>query len=219
MSTRRWFVLGGVVVVVMVALLAASRPRPGSGPVATPARSGGLVPAATSTAGSADPAPSGPTPTLLPSNTVPSSRPVPTLDSAPPRATGDPRLAYAEFLLRVNDDRATVERLNRDLATAAEAQDPDAVRFAAVAILDFVDVERDWLRAHPPAECYAAAHAPANAMLEAYGSAADRFVNWAASGGGLAGLAALGEALDAADEAGDALGAFGRALEAATCRA
>jgi hypothetical protein len=91
-------------------------------------------------------------------------------------------VAYAEFLLRVNDDRATVEDLNRDLASTAEAQDPDAVRTAAVAILDFVDGERDWLREHPPAECFAAAHASANAMLEAYGSAADRFVTWAATG-------------------------------------
>jgi hypothetical protein len=128
-------------------------------------------------------------------------------------------VAYAEFLLRVNDDRATVEDLNRDLASTAEAQDPDAVRTAAVAILDFVDGERDWLREHPPAECFAAAHASANAMLEAYGSAADRFVTWAATGGGLGGLVALGDAIDAADAAGDALAAFGRALEATTCQA
>jgi hypothetical protein len=63
------------------------------------------------------------------------------------------------------------------------------------------------------------AHKSANAMLEAYGLAADRFVAWAASGGGLAGLVALGEAVDAAQAAGDALAAFGRVLEATTCRA
>jgi hypothetical protein len=56
-------------------------------------------------------------------------------------------------------------------------------------------------------------------MLEAYGSAADRFVTWAATGGGLGGLVALGDAIDAADAAGDALAAFGRALEATTCQA
>jgi len=205
--------------VVVVVLLAASRPRPG--PATPPVGSGGLVPAATTTA----PSTIGPTavPSAVPS-TAPTSRstatpPAPPVPTDPPRATGDPRLAYAEFLLRVNDDRATVEALNRDLATAAEAQDPVAVRVAAVAILDFVDGERDWLREHPPAECYAAAHGAANAMLEAYGLAADRFVTWAATGGGLDGLVALGEALDAAQDASDALTVFGRALEATTCQA
>lgn len=210
--------LGGVVVVAVVLLLAATRPRPG--PVTPPAGSGGLIPAATATA----PSSVGPTAIVsaVPSTTPTGAAATPTAPAAPtdpPRATGDPRLAYAEFLLRVNDDRATVEGLNRDLATAAEAQDPDAVRKAAVAILDFVDLERDWLREHPPAECYATAHAAATAMLDAYGLAADRFVTWAATGGGLDGLVALGEALDAAQDAADALTAFGRALEATTCRA
>jgi len=207
------------VVVVMVALLAMARPRSAAAPTPVPTGSGGLIPAATSTARSS--VTTGPEPTVAPtadptaSPTKPARTPAAT---APPRATGDPRLAYAEFLLRVNDDRATVEDLNRDLATAAEAQDLDAVRRSAVAILDFVDGERDWLREHPPADCYAAAHASANAMLEAYGTAADRFVDWTASSGGLAGLAALGKALDAAQAASDALTAFGVALEATTCR-
>lgn len=206
-------------VVVMVALLAMARPRSAAAPTPVPTGSGGLIPAATSTARSS--VTTGPEPTVAPtadptaSPTKPARTPAAT---APPRATGDPRLAYAEFLLRVNDDRATVEDLNRDLATAAEAQDLDAVRRSAVAILDFVDGERDWLREHPPADCYAAAHASANAMLEAYGTAADRFVDWTAAGGGLAGLAALGKALDAAQAASDALTAFGVALEATTCR-
>jgi hypothetical protein len=117
----------------------------------------------------------------------------------------------------VNDDRATVAGLNRSLSTAADAQDPPAVRSAAVEILDFVDIERDWLRAHPPAECYAAAHASATAMLDAYGTAADRFVDWSATGGGLAGLGALGRAVDAARAAGEALAAFGTVLEATRC--
>ena len=203
---------------VMVALLAVTRPRPG--PVAPPVGSGGLIPAATSTARPTVPATDSPPPTATTLPTPVRSRPAATAPGTlPPRSTGDPRVAYAEFLLRVNDDRATVEDLNRDLASTAEAQDPDAVRTAAVAILDFVDGERDWLREHPPAECFAAAHASANAMLEAYGSAADRFVTWAATGGGLGGLVALGEAIEAADAAGDALAAFGRALEATTCQA
>ncbi len=203
---------------VVVALLAVTRPKPE--PVTPPVGSGGLVPAATST-----PPPSA-LPTTLPAvipTVVPTATPArPTATPAttrPPRATGDPRLAYAEFLRRVNDDRATVDGLNRTLATAADAQDPDAVRIAAVAILDFVDGERDWLREHPPAECYAAAHGSATTMLDAYGSAADRFIKWAAAGGGLTGLAALGEAVDAAQQAGDALTAFGKVLEATRCPA
>ena len=117
----------------------------------------------------------------------------------------------------MNDDRTTVDGLNRALAAAAEAGDVDAVRTAAVAILDFVDIERDWLRGHPPADCYAAAHDSANTMLEAYGTAAERFVDWSAAGGGLDGLAALGRAADAATVAGDALSAFGTVLQATRC--
>ena len=137
--------------------------------------------------------------------------------AAAPRATGDSRLAYAAFLLRVNDDRTTVDRLNAALSTAANAQDPDAVRRASVDILDFVDVERDWLGGHPPADCYAAAHASAGAMLDAYGTAADRAIDWSATGGGIAGLGALGRALEAGQTAADALTAFGHTLEATTC--
>jgi len=137
----------------------------------------------------------------------------------PASASGAPRLGYAEFLLRVNDDRSTVDRLNRALSAAVDTQDPDAVRRAAVDILDFVDAERDWLRAHPPAECYTAAQASATAMLDAYGAAADQFVAWSASGGGLEGLGALGRAVDAASAAGDALASFGKVLEVTSCRA
>ena len=113
--------------------------------------------------------------------------------------------AYAAFLSRVNDDRATVDGLDRDLSNASSAADLDAVRTAAVAILDFVEVERDWLLGHPPADCYADAHASAVAMLEAYGGAADRFVDWSTTGGGLNGLPALGRAAEAADAATDGL--------------
>ena len=64
-----------------------------------------------------------------------------------------------------------------------------------------------------------AAHAAAGAMLDAYGTAADAFIHWADTGGGLAGLAALGDALDAAQTASTALDAFGRTLETTTCPA
>ncbi len=121
--------------------------------------------------------------------------------------------------MHVNDDRATVSGLNQALATAADAQDLPAVRKASVAILDFVDAERDWLREHPPAECYAAAHASAGAMLDAYATAAERFIDWTSAGGALAGLAALGVAVDASDAARVALTSFGSALEETTCPA
>ena len=137
--------------------------------------------------------------------------------TSPPRASGPPRLAYAAFLRRVNDDRARVETLNGALSTAAQAQDPAGVRHAAVDILDFVDTERDWLRENPPADCYAAAHTSAGAMLGAYAAAADAFIAWAQTGGGLAGIGALGKAVDAAQVASDALTTFGHTLEATTC--
>ena len=204
-------------VVLVIAALAIARPGRTPVPSALPSGSGGLIPAATSTAPpSAGAATDPPLPT--PARTQPPPSPVRTpAVTAAPRATGDPRLAYAEFLLRVNDDRTTVQRLNAALSTAAQAQDPKAVRTAAVAILDFIDGERDWLRQHPPADCYAAAHAAAGAMLDAYGTAADAFIHWADTGGGLAGLAAFGDALDAAQTAGTALDAFGRTLETTTC--
>ena len=99
-----------------------------------------------------------------------------------------------------------VERLNASLSAAVQAQDLAAARPAAIAILAFVDQERDWLRDNPPADCYAAAHASAGAMLDAYGTAADGFIKWADSGGGLAGLATLGDAVDLAQTAADASG-------------
>ena len=207
---------------VLAVLLVVTRPRGEPAPSGAPIGTGGLIPPATFTAGPGSPLPSASTAvvsTVAPSAdpTVASSR-APEL-TAPPRATGDPRLAYAEFLLRVNDDRTAVNGLNNELSTAAQAQDPVAVRRASVAILDFIDGERDWLREHPPATCYADAHEAAGAMLDAYGEAADRFIRWADAGGGLAGLAALGDALDAAQAASDALATFGRVLEATRCTA
>ena len=56
-------------------------------------------------------------------------------------------------------------------------------------------------------------------MLDAYGAAADAFIAWAETGGGIAGLGALGTAVDAAETASDALTTFGQVLEATTCPA
>jgi len=229
MTLGRWLAAGGfVVLAVLLVATTAGRQRPAADPegdvaTATPALAVGPsamgTPRATGTStlgpsvdpnGTAEAAPSSaatPTP-------VPTAEPTPT---DPPVAGGDPRLLYAEFLLRVNDDRATVQRLNAALSTAAGAQDPSGVHDASVDILRFVDGERAWLIAHPPAACYAKAHKAARTMLAAYGTAADRFIDWASTGGGLAGLGALGKAADAASQAGDALTAFGTTLEATSC--
>jgi hypothetical protein len=125
--------------------------------------------------------------------------------------------AYTEFLARVKADQSTVDGLDRDLTTASSAADLDAVRKAAVAILDFVEVERDWLLGDPPADCYAGAHLAALAMLEAYGAAGDRFVDWSSTGGGLNGLPALGRAADAATAAQGALATFTSVLGGTSC--
>jgi hypothetical protein len=212
LSGRVWLMLGGAAVVVVVALVALALPRGDARPSAPPSASGGLVPAesvtaptSTAVAASIAPRPSG----------VATARPA----TAAPRTSTAPRLAYAAFLKRVNEDRTTVERLDANLSTAVQAQDPVAARPAAVAILDFVDQERDWLRDNPPADCYAAAHASAGAMLDAYATAADGFITWADAGGGLTGLAALTDAVDLAHKAADASTAFGRALDATRCPA
>jgi hypothetical protein len=54
-------------------------------------------------------------------------------------------------------------------------------------------------------------------MLDAYGTAADRFIDWSTSGGGLGGLPALGVALDAADTARAAFETFVAVLEGTAC--
>ncbi|MFL5670498.1 MAG: hypothetical protein ACJ77C_00215 [Chloroflexota bacterium] len=218
--SRRWWVLLGALAVAVVVLgaaflgRAASDPTPSRPPIAEaspPAATASLIPAATASVA--------PTSSSEPSASAGPALPSTAAKTPAPRASGPPRLAYAAFLRRVNDDRATVERLNAALSSAAQAQDPAAVRRAAVDILDFVDTERDWLRENPPADCHAAAHASAGAMLDAYGAAADAFIAWAQTGGGLAGIGALSEALDAAQTASDALTAFTRAIETTTCPA
>ena len=153
-----------------------------------------------------------------PASRLPSDASTSAPTSTPLRSAASSR-AYADFLARVTDDRATVDGLDRDLTNASNAADLDAVRKAAVAILDFVDVERDWLLGHPPADCYADAHAAALAMLEAYGDAADRFVDWSTTGGGLNGLPALGRAADAAKIAEAAFATFASVLGGTSCAA
>jgi hypothetical protein len=177
---------------------------------------GASSPVASGDIGSA--APNGPV-TSAPETPSPSAHSSPGHPlNVPPLASGSAIKAYAAFLSRVNDDRATVDGLDGDLSNASSTADLDGVRTAAVAILDFVDGERDWLLGHPPAACYADAHASAVAMLVAYGGAADRFVDWSTSGGGLNGLPALGHAAEAADAAKTALTTFGSVLSGTTCQ-
>lgn len=214
---------GGLVIaaVITVGVLAAvNTPQPVASPDPStdPSVAASIGQAASGTPRDASP---DPTTALETPEATPSPSPTAAATAKPttkPRTTGDPRLAYAAFLLRANDDRSTVETLNRALATAVQDQDRDGARAASVDILDFVDSERDWLREHPPAACYADAHDAANAMLDAYGTAADRFIAWSKAAPGLDSLAALARAGQAADAAGEALAAFGRALEATTCR-
>ncbi len=214
MPQTRWLFVGAVMAVAAVALLVATFGR--GHPVET-AQSPSPAPPSGRTSTSPGTATPSTDPTAAPSADTSGVPATPAPSKAPPRASDPPRLAWAEFLAHLNEDRSTVDGLNSALTTAAQAQDVNAVKAASVDILDFVDVERDWLREHPPADCYAAAHGAAAAMLDAYGSAADRFVDWTATGGGLGGLPALGDAIAAADTARAAFETFVAALEGTRC--
>lgn len=156
-----------------------------------------------------------PTPSPEPIATpVPRPTATPTPD---PTSSDDPRLLYAEFLLRLADARPEAQSLNQDLLAAAEARDPDAVRRAAVDILDFTDDERTWLRSHPPADCYSDTHASAGRMIDAYAATAEDAIDWADAGGGLAGLEALAAVVESAAVAGEALEDLAADLETTRC--
>ncbi len=222
MVDRRRALAGALVIaaVIVIGVLAAAttrRPSVTPAPSAEPTFAASIGQAASGTPRTTPPSSPAPTDTPDPTPTPTPTAATPKPTSAP-RATGDPRAAYAAFLLRANDDRTRVEALNRALTAGFEDQDRDAVRKASVDILDFVDSERDWLREHPPAACYADAYAAANTMLAAYGTVADRFITWADAAKGLDSVAAFARALEAADAATQALDAFGAALEHTTCR-
>lgn len=161
------------------------------------------------------PASQAPTPTPAPE---PSSPPTPdnTPEPAPGAPTGDPRLAYGEFQLRLADAATEVQSLNAGLRAAAEDLDTEAVQASAVDILDFVDSERDWLRDHPPAVCYARAHAAAGDMLAAYGTVAEAALRWT-SASGLEAIAALADLGVAVEDATGEAESFARAFEAVRC--
>jgi hypothetical protein len=185
----------------------------GASPAVTAAPSASALAAATPTPALAEPSPS---------PTIATDAPTPTQTDDPtgePDSPTDPRLAYAEFLLRLAAARADVQDLNAALVVAAENGDTTTVRATAVDILQFADRERDWLLTHPPAACYADAHDAAGAMLEAYATVAERAIDWADADTGLETLDALAEVLTAAGEARVALDDLAQELEAATCPA
>ena len=177
--------------------------NPSSGAVASeaPGRSASPVPITSSRPSS--------TPTATPTAT-----PKPTKR---PTTTGDPRVAYAAFLARLDDARRTATDLADGLAAAVQAGDRATARATAVDILRFADGEHDWLKAHPPADCYAAAHDAAGSMVEAYATVADRAIDWVDAPAGLAALDALGKVLAAGADARDAASSLAGALEASTC--
>jgi hypothetical protein len=176
-----------------------------------------------------DPSPSiaasaSPTSVLGPSAT-PSSAPTPSatpasspgaIATSSPVATTDPRLAYAAFVLRLEDTGRETEPLLDDLRDAAEATDEAGVRTAAEALGVIADREREWLAANPPAACYAGAHAEADDTYAATAAAADAAIGWA-DATGLAKLGALVDALGAVGTATDAVEALSSTLGRVDC--
>ncbi len=150
-------------------------------------------------------------PTATPTDPPPTAAP-----TERPTKTEDPQVSYVRFLARLTEDRSTVADLNQRLADAGEGGDRATARATAVEILQFADGERDWLSAHPPADCYAAAHAVASSMLDAYATVADRAIAWA-DAEGLEALGALADLVTAGDTARDALAHLVTALEQTTC--
>lgn len=210
--------LGGLAIVALaLVILAASR----SGAPSSPGSSD--FPPAPSASPTVEPSPTAiapTTPTATPSPTAtPAPTATPTPEAARTAAPGtDARLAYAEFALRLGDAAKEAQQLNADLRTAAEDLDTVAVERTAVDILDFVDSERDWLRDHPPAACYADAHDAAGEMLAAYGAVAEAALAWTGASG-LDAIAALADLGVAVEDATAEAQAFARAFDAVDCRA
>lgn len=172
--------------------------------------------------------PAPPAPTLRPTPTpTPAPTPTPTPSPTPspastPRPTptgvsdGDAARRFAEFERRLIGARTEVLDLNAALTAAVENQDDAAAIATAVAMLAFVDAERDWLAANPPAVCFADAHAAAGAMLPAYGAVADAAIAYA-NAVGFVRLESLALLFEAAEVAGGALDSLVAALESTTC--
>ncbi len=177
-----------------------------------------------------------PVPSAAPASTLPTDRPSPSppvvsapsatpagtptatpAGADPPVPTEDPRLRYLAFRLRLGDAGAAAAAYGEALLAAAEDGDRATVRSTSVDILQSTDGERDWLLAHPPATCYAPAHAAAMRMLEAYANVAEHAIDWTDATPGLDALDALVALADAGTVASDALAVLAGELEAATC--
>jgi hypothetical protein len=234
MSRRQIALLGSLTVIavvvwaVVVRTLAPAVADAGDGRAPSPTVAATLTPASASAPLAGAPSASVallPSPTPAPTDT-PRSTPVATATQAPtqrpstdrPETTEAAQVAYVRFLARLAEDRSTVADLNQRLADAGESGDRATARTTAIDILRFVDGERDWLAAHPPADCFATAHAAANTMLEAYGTVADRAIDWA-DAEGLEVFASLADLLAAGDTARDALSDLANAVERTTCPA
>ena len=155
-----------------------------------------------------------------PSSTPRASRsPAPSSKATPaPRTTGDPRVAYAEFLLHLDDARQTAQQLSDDLRQTGESGDTAGVVKAAHEIQALATRERRWLKDHPPADCYADVHAATGDLIDAYDEVARLALAWTeASGLGVFG--ALQDLATAVQAAGAAATTVGDAAAATTCGA
>jgi hypothetical protein len=181
---------------------------------ATP--SNGIAAVASASARASTPAT--PSPSTRPASTIVAS-PAPASSAASPASvpTVDPRdpTAYLEFVDRLRAAAGDAERLSAVIRDAAQDGSKPAIAAAARDIQDWAASHRRWLRDHPPAACYAAAHAAAADLVEAYDAVADATLTWVDARGlaALEALAGIGQALDTATPTGPALRT---ALEAST---
>jgi hypothetical protein len=155
---------------------------------------------------------------------TPTPAPTPSPTEAPPTAEPDPGngstdlASWLAFLARLDGVRASAQELNDDLRAAGEESEQVGVAAAAAAMAVLVDRERDWLSSHPPAACYADAHAAADDLLAAYGDVATESARWSEASG-LDVLAALADVYTAVETAAAEAADIGRELEAVSCPA
>ena len=206
-----------VVGVLALALSLSARPQgdPDLGGVDPASASPSAAPTVPPTASpTATPSPS-PTPSPTPTVTPTPSR-APTASPAGAGEDAEARRRFVEFQQRLIADAAEVQASSQAMTDAVQAQDDPATVAASVDVLDFVDRERDWLAAHPPADCYSTAHGAAGAMLVAYAAVADAVLAYAGATG-LDRLEALAIVADRADAARVSLSQLQVAVESATC--
>jgi hypothetical protein len=135
-----------------------------------------------------------------------------------PRATGDPRLAWAAFLAHLDDARQTAQQLSDDLRQTGESGDTAGVVKAAHDIQALATRERRWLKDHPPADCYADVHTATGDLIDAYDEVARLALVWTEATG-LGVFGALQDLAAAVQAAGAAATTVGDAAAATTCGA